>query len=109
MFSIALAKTVYIVLVIKSVKIFFYTACNRNCKTFSILPCRVTPAVRSAHDAAVYNQKLWVFADYDGSKRSAFNHVFANQVFLVRDCSFFFGGGGWHRREKGWLNKILSE
>ena len=64
-------------LVIKSVKIFFYTACNRNCMTFSILPCRVTPAARSAHGAAVYNQKLCVFAGYDGSKRS-----------------FFFGGGG---------------
>ena len=75
--------------------------------TFSILPCRVTPAARSAHGAAVYNRKLWVFAGYDGSKRSAFNHVFANQVFLVRDWSFFLGG--WHRREKGWLNKILSE
>ncbi|CAB4034890.1 Leucine-zipper-like transcriptional regulator 1 [Paramuricea clavata] len=29
---------------------------------------RVPPA-RSAHGAAVYNQKLWVFAGYDGSKR----------------------------------------
>ena len=33
-----------------------------------ILPRRVPPA-RSAHGAAVYNQKLWVFAGYDGSKR----------------------------------------
>jgi hypothetical protein len=40
--------------------------------TFSILPCRVTPAARSAHGAAVYNQKLWVFAGYDGSKSSFF-------------------------------------
>ena len=45
-----------------------------------ILPRRVPPA-RSAHGAAVYNQKLWVFAGYDGSKRWAFNQVLANQVF----------------------------
>ena len=35
---------------------------------FWVLLYRVPPA-RSAHGAAVYNKKLWVFAGYDGSKR----------------------------------------
>ena len=62
-----------------SITFFLYTL-YRNCMTFSILACRVPPE-RSAHGAVVYNLKLWVFAGYDGSKRSAFNHVLANQVF----------------------------
>ena len=70
---------------------------------FSILPCRVPPE-RSADGAVVYNLKLWVFAGYDGSKRSAFNHVLANLLvsLLVRDWSlFFFWGGGVAPKRKG--------
>ncbi len=44
----------------------------------SVMLCRVPPA-RSAHGAAVYNKKLWVFAGYDGSKRL----VLAACVLLV--------------------------
>ncbi len=28
--------------------------------------------------------------------------------FLLRDRSLFMAGGGGHRRENGWVNKILS-
>lgn len=33
-----------------------------------MIPCR-EPVPRSAHGAAVYDDKLWIFAGYDGNAR----------------------------------------
>jgi hypothetical protein len=30
-------------------------------------------------------------------------------IFLMSKGAVIIYGGGWHRREKGWVNKILSE
>jgi hypothetical protein len=77
-----------------------------------ILPRRVPPA-RSAHGAAVYNQKLWVFAGYDGSMTVRGELSIRLSIKLSREAVIIYGWGGggrgWHRREKGWVNKILNE
>jgi nicotinate-nucleotide pyrophosphorylase len=32
-----------------------------------------------------------------------------NPLHFVNKGAVIIYGGGWHRREKGWINKILSE
>ena len=45
---------------------------------------------------------------YHGKIKKGFERFHLN-TYLVSKGAVIIYGRGWHRREKGWVNKILSE